>query len=103
MPILSATMTSIKCSVAAAPKPEYPADASTGSCRILRLRLTEPENHPQILQRSHNLGYFSGELEKDNEAFFQSAVEEFQCDHDLTVDGDCGPNTQVELEEVYGY
>jgi len=33
---------------------------------------------------------------------FLSAVEEFQCDNGLTVDGDCGPNTQAKLKEVHG-
>jgi Putative peptidoglycan binding domain len=50
--------------------------------------------------RLNNLGYFPGDG-NDSDAF-QSAVEEFQCDHSLTVDGICGPNTQAKLEKVHG-
>jgi len=52
--------------------------------------------------RLSNLGYYLGRLDVDNPAKFRSAVEEFQCDHDLTVDGDCGPQTQAKLKQVYG-
>ncbi|MGO9272168.1 MAG: PGRP and LysM peptidoglycan-binding domain-containing protein [Terriglobia bacterium] len=33
---------------------------------------------------------------------FSSAVEEFQCDQGLTVDGICGPITQAKLKQVHG-
>jgi hypothetical protein len=33
---------------------------------------------------------------------FRSAVEEFQCNHGLSVDGKCGPITQAKLKSVYG-
>jgi hypothetical protein len=50
--------------------------------------------------RLNNLGYFAGD---GNDADrFRSAVEEFQCDHHLTVDGKCGPITQAKLEKVHG-
>lgn len=56
--------------------------------------------------RLNNLGYFAGPLaEKDdagNEELFRSAVEEFQCDHNLVVDGKCGPITQAKLKDVHG-
>lgn len=52
--------------------------------------------------RLNNLGYFAGPLDEEDEAAFTSAVEEFQCDHKLTVDGKCGPNTQAKLREVHG-
>ena len=79
--------------------------------------------------RLNNLGYFAGPLEmkagapdpeagpsetgvtspeaksdaiKESEARFLSAVEEFQCDHGLTVDGKCGPATQAKLKQVHG-
>jgi len=56
--------------------------------------------------RLNNLGYGAGPRadfsEADNEATFRSAVEEFQCDHQLAVDGKCGPATQSKLKEVYG-
>lgn len=31
-----------------------------------------------------------------------AAVEAFQCDHNLLVDGDPGPNTQTKLLELHG-
>ena len=52
--------------------------------------------------RLSNLGYYLGPLDADNPAKFRSAVEEFQCDYGLTVDGDCGPNTQAKLKQVHG-
>jgi Putative peptidoglycan binding domain/LysM domain len=52
--------------------------------------------------RLNNLGYYAGPLDKEDEALFKSAVEEFQCDQKLTVDGKCGPKTQAKLKELYG-
>jgi hypothetical protein len=56
--------------------------------------------------RLNNLGYFAGPFEgksaEDNKALFLSAVEEFQCDHRLAVDGKCGPATQAKLKQVHG-
>ena len=52
--------------------------------------------------RLSNLGYYLGRLDVGNTAKFRSAVEEFQCDYELTVDGDCGPNTQAKLKQVHG-
>jgi len=37
-----------------------------------------------------------------NDQQFRSAVEEFQCDQGLTVDGICGPLTQAKLKQVHG-
>jgi hypothetical protein len=56
--------------------------------------------------RLNNLGYFAGPGEgrsdADNAELFLSAIEEFQCDHDLIVDGKCGPRTQAKLKQVHG-
>jgi|ERR1019366_744923 N-acetylmuramoyl-L-alanine amidase len=52
------------------------------------------------LARLDNLGYFPGDG-TDQDAF-RSAVEEFQCDHGLSVDGKCGPITQAKLKKVHG-
>lgn len=52
--------------------------------------------------RLNNLGYFPGPLDGSDPDAFQSSVEEFQCDHSLKVDGDCGTNTQTKLKEVHG-
>jgi peptidoglycan hydrolase-like protein with peptidoglycan-binding domain len=61
--------------------------------------------------RLNNLGYDAGELdspvaspeqERHRSEHFRSAVEEFQCDHGLLVDGICGARTQAKLEEIHG-
>ena len=52
--------------------------------------------------RLNNLGYRAGETSDANDSAFKSAVEEFQCDNALTVDGLCGPNTQGKLKDVHG-
>ncbi len=52
--------------------------------------------------RLNNLGYFPGETGGTDAAALRSAVEEFQCDQGLTVDGICGPQTQAKLKQVHG-
>ena len=52
--------------------------------------------------RLNNLGYRAGDTADSNDPVFRSAVEEFQCDYALTVDGICGPNTQGKLKDVHG-
>lgn len=52
--------------------------------------------------RLNNLGYFAGPVDEIDEKLLASAVEEFQCDHGLTVDGKCGPKTQAKLKEIHG-
>lgn len=52
--------------------------------------------------RLNNLGYFPGKLDGSDTVAFKSAVEEFQCDHGLKVDGICGQHTQAKLKEVHG-
>jgi Putative peptidoglycan binding domain len=49
-----------------------------------------------------NLGYYRGSLDEYDPDEMRSAVEEFQCDQGLGVDGDCGPKTQGRLQKVYG-
>jgi N-acetylmuramoyl-L-alanine amidase len=55
--------------------------------------------------RLNNLGYDAGEVQEpvDDAAKeqFRSAVEEFQCNERLTVDGKCGPQTQAKLKQVH--
>lgn len=56
--------------------------------------------------RLNNLGYNAGALNTkptdEGYAQFVSALEEFQCDHGLQVDGLCGPKTQSKLKEIHG-
>lgn len=53
------------------------------------------------LARLNNLGYQAGEGDA-NDQNFRSAVEEFQCDNGLTVDGICGSGTQAKLKDIHG-
>jgi len=52
--------------------------------------------------RLNNLGYRAGTGGDVGDAAFRSAVEEFQCDQGLTVDGICGPKTRTKLVAVHG-
>lgn len=55
--------------------------------------------------RLKNLGYHIPAPDAEPAVYqklFGHAVEEFQCDHRLTVDGICGPKTQAKLKELYG-
>jgi LysM repeat protein len=52
--------------------------------------------------RLNNLGYLAGSSTDPADPQFLSAVEEFQCDHDLKVDGALGPATQTKLKSIHG-
>lgn len=52
--------------------------------------------------RLNNLGYRAGSTENPASLVFRSAVEEFQCDEGLVVDGRCDPATQAKLRSVHG-
>ena len=52
--------------------------------------------------RLNNLGYMAGDPDNPDDELYACAVEEFQCDQRLTVDGICGPATQARLKAVHG-
>ena len=52
--------------------------------------------------RLNNLGYHTGPVGRPDERLLKLAIEEFQCENKLVVDGICGPNTQRKLKEVHG-
>lgn len=53
--------------------------------------------------RLNNLGYSAGRVgAKVDPEQMRSAVEEFQCDQHLTVDGICSPGTQARLKATHG-
>jgi hypothetical protein len=52
--------------------------------------------------RLRNLGYLVDLEGEDEDAELRTAIEEFQCDHTLGVDGKCGPATQAKLRDVHG-
>jgi hypothetical protein len=58
------------------------------------------------IARLNNLGYDAGKVEEPADAAardqLRSAVEEFQCNEGLKVDGVCGPATQAKLKQVHG-
>ena len=51
--------------------------------------------------RLQNLGYPIDVQEKDK-VKFEIAIQEFQCDHGLSVSCECDQKTQDKLSEVYG-
>ena len=52
--------------------------------------------------RLNNLGYNAGRSDDPLDPQLLSAVEEFQIDYELTVDGVCGPKTQARLKDIHG-
>jgi putative peptidoglycan binding protein len=54
------------------------------------------------IARLNNLGYFAGKLDGSDTGALSSAIQEFQCDNGLAVDGDCGPKTQSKLKQIHG-
>jgi N-acetylmuramoyl-L-alanine amidase len=80
--------------------PQTPLQDLVIPLKIGHLNPVEEVSGQQI--RLNNLGYDSGPMDQLDEQLFRSAVEEFQCDHGLAVDGICGPRTQAKLKEVHG-
>jgi N-acetylmuramoyl-L-alanine amidase len=80
--------------------PQTPYQGTTIPIKIGKLDPVEEKTGQQA--RLSNLGYYPGEVGGTDDDAFESAVEEFQCDHNLTVDGDCGPQTQAKLKQVHG-
>ena len=52
--------------------------------------------------RLANLGYYRSSSDALDQDEFRSAMEEFQCENGLVVDGICGPQTQAKLLSVHG-
>lgn len=74
--------------------------------RLIAIRIgdLDPEDTKSgQVARLANLGYYRGGFDPVDDKEFESAVEEFQCEHPpLKVDGICGPQTQNELRKVHG-
>lgn len=69
----------------------------------LKLGHLDPVEEPSgQLWRLNNLGYRAGTKPDPKDPIFLSAIEEFQCDNGLKVDGICGPQTQGKLKDVHG-
>jgi hypothetical protein len=80
------------------------ADGSATKIEIpLKIGFLHPlEELSGIRARLNNLGYSAGTTEDRGGSRLRSAIEEFQCDHGLTPDGECSPSFQEKLKEVHG-
>jgi hypothetical protein len=90
-------------------KQEIPTDTKQAELRILDMVIPLLVGHLDPVcvpsgqeARLENLGYAVTSDDESDEQAFQGAVEEFQCDKGLVVDGICGPKTQAKLEDVHG-
>jgi N-acetylmuramoyl-L-alanine amidase len=88
-----------------------PKTAQTGTLTLPDLHMEVPfrighldpvEETSGWQARLNNLGYNAGTSNDPDDPQLRSAIEEFQCDYDLTVDGLCGPQTQGKLKERHG-
>jgi hypothetical protein len=69
---------------------------------ILIGHLDPVEEQSGQIARLCNLGYEPGDVDAPDAERVRSAVEEFQCDHDLPVNGVCDAATQAKLKDVHG-
>jgi hypothetical protein len=79
--------------------------AADGEIQIeIRIGSLDPlEEESGQRARLNNLGYNAGEPYSQDSQQFRSAVEEFQCDHQVRpITGVCDARTQARLKEVYG-
>ncbi len=88
---------------------EIPKTARTGKLVLPDLEipllighLDPVEKQSGQMARLNNLGYEAGDPAKPDKEVFRSAVEEFQCDQKLPVNGDCEGDTQAKLKTVHG-
>lgn len=97
--------------VASAGRIEFPVDVRADRCLVgisdgellMRVGFLQPaDTVAGFRDRLTNLGYDAGESDKASDLQLRSAVEEFQCDHELVVDGKCGPKTQKALVHAHG-
>jgi len=80
-----------------------PQTAFNGQAIPIKIGFLDPvEELSGQLARLDNLGYFPGDGSPEHADDFKSAVEEFQCDNELPIDGVCGPGTQAKLKQVHG-
>ena len=68
-----------------------------------RIGFLQPiDTHAGVRERLNNLGYLAGDSDDPKDLRFRSAVEEFQCDHALEVDGKIGSQTRTALTRRHG-
>lgn len=70
---------------------------------LLRVGFLQPvDTIAGARERLSNLGYEAGEKDDPADLQLRSAVEEFQCDQHLQVDGRIGPDTRARLFKTHG-
>jgi len=88
-----------------------PATATGGTLRVPDFQIEAPikighldpiDEQSGLTGRLANLGYYRGDLQNVDPDELASAIEEFQCDQKITVDGKFGPQTMAKLKEVHG-
>jgi N-acetylmuramoyl-L-alanine amidase len=86
------------------PRSAKVAKASLGNLDIPMLigHLDPVESKSGQIARLANLGYEPGDVDVPDDERLRSAIEEFQCDQSLPVDGICGADTQAKLKDVHG-
>ena len=68
----------------------------------MRVGLLQPvDTVAGVRERLNNLGYDAGDGDDPTALQFRSAVEEFQCDQALPVDGKVGPVTRAALARAH--
>jgi Putative peptidoglycan binding domain/LysM domain len=80
--------------------PQTPVQGTQIPIKIGHLDPVEEVSGQQA--RLQNLGYYLGKIGGTGDAELESAIEEFQCDAGIGVDGICGPATQAKLKQVHG-
>jgi N-acetylmuramoyl-L-alanine amidase len=88
---------------------EIPLSAKAGRLTLSDLQvpllighLDPVEKESGQIARLSNLGYEPGDVDAPDAERLRSAIEEFQCDQGLHVDGICGGSTQAKLKQVHG-
>lgn len=77
-------------------------DAETTIDWTIRLGHLDPlETVSGIKGRLNNLGYYRGPMDETTDEHYDTAVREFQEDHDLVVDGIVGPKTRATLSQEH--
>jgi N-acetylmuramoyl-L-alanine amidase len=88
-----------------------PPSASSGNLKVPFFDLESPvkighldpiEERSGQIGRLANLGYYRSSLDPVDEDEFKSALEEFQCDFHLHVDGIMGAQSMAKLKSVHG-
>lgn len=81
---------------------QAPDGASALECSLQIGHLHPPDEESGAMLRLANLGYLRPTQSELEPLELRSAIEEFQCDQELTVDGELSSATVDKLREVHG-